>query len=291
VTGLDKKLTRVIDAHVYCLPTRLWDSLPELRGANEAILSAIHRHTDAKWVLPLSSPDAISHSMTRAGIDGAILVSFPWATHRHCVENNRLILQTAKRDSRFSAICSIQPLSSDWRVEAEACKRAGAVGLKVNASWQGFELDSIEMHAVSKWAAEHGLFIMTHVDQAFKKSPASAAHLLALAEENPNTQYLAAHLGGMLGLYAPLKGMAARLRNVWFDTAVSASLYMVRMYVDCGLQDKLVFGTDFPFNHSHEQAQVIEGVRALGLGDQQEAAIFHGNIARLLAYGRGGTAV
>jgi predicted TIM-barrel fold metal-dependent hydrolase len=276
----------IVDAHVYCLPRRLRTPFPELKPDNAAISRAIYRHPEALSALELSSSSAILASMNSAGIARSLIVSFPWISPELCSENNRAVLDACRADDRLSPICSVQPLAPGWEAEAELCRAGGAVGIKVNARWQGFELDCDAMQRVARWAGRNGLFVMVHVDQAYRKSPASAAHLLQLAEANPQTQFLAAHLGGMLGLYAPFHGMAERLGNIWFDTAVSATLYMVRFYVECGLGNRLVFGSDFPFNHCHDQGQVVSGLRLLGLTPEQQHAIFCRNLGSLLRSAR-----
>ena len=98
------------------------------------------------------------------------------------------------------------------------------------------------------------------------------------------TATMAAHMGGMLGLYAPFKDIRERLKNVWFDTAISNTLYMIRYYLDCGLESKIIFGSDFPFNHSHKQKQVVEGIKALNLGPNIEAAIFSNNFKNIVGH-------
>ena len=273
----------IIDAHVYCLPERLRVLSPAISPGNAKIELAIYQHADAPWMLKMASPEEILTSMELARIDHSVLVAFPWATQDLCSENNRFLLEVCRSDSRFSAICSIQPLDPSWQDEADLCFKAGAVGLKVNAEWQGFELDCQQMEAVSQWACQHKMFIMTHVDHAFRKSPASAANLLALVDRCPDTRFLASHLGGMLGLYAPFKDIGKRLSNVWFDTAISDTLYMIKFYLDCGLKNKIIFGTDFPFNHSHKQTQVVEGIKALNLAVAVETAIFSNNFKVILS--------
>lgn len=254
----------------------------EISRENTKIEQAIYQQREASWVLKMTSPEEIGVSMKLAGIERSALVAFPWATQDLCAENNRFLLEVCESDNRFSAICSIQPLDSGWQKEAEHCLKEGAVGLKVNAEWQGFDLDCEQMEALSKWASQHRMFIMTHVDQVFRKSPASAANLLALVDRCPDTRFIAAHLGGMLGLYAPFKDNRERLKNVWFDTAISDTLYMIKYYLDCGLENKIIFGSDFPFNHSHKQVQVVEGIKALSLSVNTEAAIFSNNFKEIL---------
>ena len=55
---------------------------------------------------------------------------------------------------------------------------------------------------------------------------------------------------------------------------------MVRQAVELGLEDKILFGTDHPFNHCHDQKTVVEGVEALGLSESTLAAIFRTNAER-----------
>lgn len=272
----------IVDAHVYCLPPRLRDPRVRLPDAEAPALSALHRHPEGPATLALSSPEGIRASMERAGIDRSLLVALPWTAPDLCRETNDYLLGLAARDRSFRVLCSVQPAVPGWREEADRCLAAGAVGLKVNPAWQGFDLDGPEMDGLCAYLAGKRAFLMTHVDQAFKLSRASAARLYRLAPRHPGTRILAAHLGGSLGIYHLRPENAAAMANLWFDTAVSQTLKMVAFYVEAGLGDRVVFGSDYPFNHCHDQATVVEGIRALGLPDSVAEGIFHRNLAGLL---------
>lgn len=271
-----------IDAHVYCLPPRLRDAGVALPASEEAVAEAIYRHPDGAMALGLSSPDSIRRSMESSGIAGSVLVSMPFTDPALCRETNDFLLELAGRDKAFKVIASVNPASPGWREEAGLCLGEGAIGIKVNPAWQGFDLDGPQMEDFAAWMAGRRAFIMTHIDQAYKESRSSPARLYRIAPRHPSTRFLAAHMGGMLGAYNLRPENAAQLRNIWFDTAVSQTLKMVAFYVAAGLEDRIVFGTDFPFNHCHDQQSVVEGIAALGFTAEVEGMIFSGNLESLV---------
>lgn len=271
----------MIDAHVYCLPPRLRQADVRLPASEWSIQEAIHHHPEGPCALALSAPEAILASMDQSGIQRSVLVAFPWGEQELCSENNDYILETAAGNERFLAICSVQPTSPNALQEVSRVVRSGAKGIKVNPVWQKFALDDPRMDELALAVQSAQAFLMLHVDQPYKSSPASSTMLYALARKHPGLRILAAHLGGLLGLSALHPPVARTLANVWYDTAMSSTLEMVRWYCQAGLADKLVLGTDFPFNHSHSQKQVIDDIRDLGLAEEQYMAIFEANFLRL----------
>ena len=274
----------IIDSHVYCLPPRLRDPLVRLPASEAAVRTAIHRHPDGPRVLPFSSPESIGRSMKAGGIYRSVFVSFPWYEPRLCAENNDFVLSQA-RDLGFWAVCSVQPARLGWKEEARRCLSAGAVGIKVNPAWQGGALDDPSVLRLAGLVEQENAFLLAHTDQPTRDSSASPARLLELARRRPRTRIVAAHMGGLLGLYADLPWIKPLLKNLWFDTAVSETMRMVGWYVQAGLAGRLLFGTDYPFNACHSQSKVLARLRGLGLGKASEASVLGGNFLKLLALG------
>jgi len=270
----------MIDAHVYSLPLEMHAETPLVRDEG-AVLAALHRHPEGPEALAMSLPEAIIESMDRAGINRSVLVSLPWTSLDLCRRNNDHVLAASARADRFLAVCSVQSLDPGWRAEVDRVREAGAVGIKINTGWQGGALDSHATHELARYVAESGLLLMTHVDHAFRASETGPSSLYGLASACPDTRIVAAHLGGLLGLYMHHPPVAETLANVWFDTAVSSTLQMVRYHVQAGLGDRLLFGSDFPFNHSHSQEQVVAGLKTLGLSKDVLDGILGNNFSRL----------
>lgn len=268
----------IVDAHVYCLPPRMRDSTGFSPPANEqAIGKAIYRHPEGPRALVLSSPESILQSMDKNEIEKSLLVAFPWNSSELCLETNEYLLDLVSKNNRFSCLCSVQPKQDGFIEKAEYWLACDASGLKVNPVWQNFEIDGPEMDDLSIWAAAKDIPIMVHIDQAYKNSPASPGSFFSLVQRHPKTKYLASHLGGLLGLYSLHPPVENALNNVWFDTAVSSTMQFVSFYVQAGLAGRLVFGTDFPFNHSHSQRQPLDDLKALSLDDKVKEPILATN--------------
>jgi predicted TIM-barrel fold metal-dependent hydrolase len=249
---------------------------------SEAIIQeTIHCHAEGPMALSKASPGTIMNSMDQAGIARSVLIAFPWADSALCRENNDFILEQVAVNDRFMAVCSVQPASLDALAEARRVLHAGAIGIKINPVWQGFCLDDAHVNDLAAVVLQNNVFLMLHVDQPYKQSPASPAYLFDLAVRLPELKILASHLGGLLGLSSLHKPIAQKTVNIWYDTAVSSTLEMVTWYFEAGLEDKIVFGSDFPFNHSHSQKQVVEGILKLGLANHIESKIFESNFMAL----------
>ena len=274
----------MIDVHVYSFPTELRNANAKLPDAEKNIVQAIYEHPEGPYALSLSSPPAIKESMKRAGITQSVLVSMPWATPELCKLNNDHVLEQTSKENCFFAFCSVQPSQKGWEAEAERVLEQGALGIKINPEWQGVALNSPELDALADFLVKKNALLMTHIDQAYKKSTASPADLYTLAARHPNLKIVAAHMGGLLGLYSTYPPIAQGIQNVWFDTAVSATLPMIKWYVEAGLGHKIILGTDFLFNHSHSQEQVIQGINQLNLDASTFEAIYKNNLFELCGF-------
>jgi predicted TIM-barrel fold metal-dependent hydrolase len=226
----------------------------------------IYEHPESGAVLHKSAPEAILASMKNLKIDHSVLVPLPWANLSLCRENNEFLHETARQESNLWWLCTVSPRHKGWCEEAEKCLKAGALGININPLWQGFAMNSPSMDELAAFVAEKKSFLLIHIDYSFRLSPVSAAELFELARRHPQTRLVAAHLGGgLLGLYSLHEPVGRHLGNVWYDTSVSTTLQTVKFYVEAGLEDRLFFGTDYPFNRGHTQREVLQGLKDLGL--------------------------
>ena len=275
---------KVIDTHCYCLSNRQRDPAVELGSKEIEVQKAIHHHPDGVYALEISAPDKIKQSMEQSQIDLSVLVSFPWFSLTNCRENNDFVLELAhKEPSMFQAVCSVSPSDQAYLKEAERALEAGAIGIKMNPNWQHFKLSQDEfLKDLNVLVQNYNAYFLIHTDQAYKKSDAQAADLFTYAKENKKSKIVLAHMGGMLGIYSALPFMKGHFDNLWFDTAISETLQMVRFYVQSGLENRIVMGTDYPFNLCHSQKDVKERIEALDLGAEITEKVFSKNFEKLL---------
>jgi predicted TIM-barrel fold metal-dependent hydrolase len=178
------------------------------------------------------------------------------------------------------------PGSDDPVAAVRRLKREfGCRGVKVIPSWQGWRLDDSSLDPVWRAMVEEDLILMTHTDHPFLPpeghDPPHA--LLAVIRRHPELRVLAPHLGGMLAIYALHPPLRPLLANTLFVCSVPATMRMTLYAIDAAGPDNVAFGTDFPFNPSHDQRTVRRAFEALPMDEEIRAAVAGGNAARFLA--------
>jgi aminocarboxymuconate-semialdehyde decarboxylase len=120
----------------------------------------------------------------------------------------------------------------------------------------------------------------------------TAAHLVVtgVLDEHPNMKILLAHGGGAIAalrgrlaheqtFHPPGRDVVRALRRFHVDTVVH-DVDVLRGLVEFFGTEHVLLGSDYPFDMGDERPAQI--VRALGLPEEQEAAILGGNALRLL---------
>lgn len=270
---------KIIDSHVYCLPGNLHKKNLVLSGP---ISRAFYENDDDLSALSLSTYEEICESMKMSGVDAAALVAFPWPDTLLCDINNEYIINKVSGDNRFYGICSVNPNDPTCISKAIELLNLGAIGIKLNPNWQCFKIDNPIFIELLIEIEKKNAFIMLHVDQGYKSEISSAAFLFQCAKRHPGLRILAAHMGGLLGAYELIPSIKDILHNVWYDTAISSTPEFVKFYCDIGLSEKIIFGSDFPFNHTHSQLQLIEDLNNLGISEENLKKIFSINFQKLI---------
>ena len=119
--------------------------------------------------------------------------------------------------------------------------------------------------------------------------------LSGVASRYRRIQYVACHLGGALPLLLPrldrlsqweaphipeLPSVAAR--RFWYETTAHGHVPALRAAVETLGTDRLVLGSDYPYQRDEWYSRAVSYVRDVGLAAQDEAAILGGNAAPLV---------
>ena len=202
-------------------------------------------------------------------------------------------------------------------IELQGAMELGLRGVMVTASVNGAFLGDDAFEPFWEAAERLGALVFVHPTSRGTASSAAsqyflwntvgnpvetattAAHMVmaGVMERHPRLEVLLAHGGGAL---VQLRGRlehgwqtqpAARarlgeppeasLRRFYYDTVVYDA-QVLRHLVDFAGADRVLLGTDHPFEMAEEQP--VELVRAAGLGTEAEAAILGGNAARILGF-------
>lgn len=278
----------LVDCEVHVLPPEWCGADFRPPAAERTIAGLIYDHPERQQALRGASAEGLLAEMTRAGVDKAVLLGLPWVTPSMCWRNNSYVANLVERHRRqFIGMGVIPPPRAEN--PAAAVRRVhneyGLRGVKVIPSWQGYRLDDAVFDPAIEALCDLGLVLVPHTDHLYRAAEHAdtAASLYNVARRYPELRILAPHLGGLLCLYGLHEPVRPVLANMLFITSVPLTMPMVLFALQAIGPDQLAFGTDFPFNPSHDQHSVVRQFEALPIEPVQRCAIAGANALRFLS--------
>lgn len=251
---------RVIDAHVHLYPPDVnRDPAGWAASAGEANWATLctRRRKDGRPVQGFPSVDELLAEMDRAGVERAVLMGWYWETAPAGTLQNTFFAECVRaHPDRLSACATIQPRAGAAVVRAEMhrARELGLVGLgELSPHSQGYAWNDAAVGEALALAGEWRWPVNLHVtDPDSRAYPGRVetplADFVALARAHSQVNFILAHWGGLLPLRDP---KAARLDNLFYDTAASPLLYDASVWSRFGAvvtAERVLFGSDFPLN-------------------------------------------
>jgi predicted TIM-barrel fold metal-dependent hydrolase len=254
----------IIDTHVHLLAPENRKDSPSQFSSEGEFLRLEMSDPKARKVWQRASYENLLNVMDESHIDHALVFGFPWKSMERC-----------RRDNNYAAECSIKANGKLWwlavfhpfdgRTAVEELKNIIGdpymIGVKIKAQFQDYSLKDIDLlRPFLEEITRHNKIALLHVQQPINSSNGNGANeLLNLIENFPNLKVIAAHFGGMLGMYQPYPPVGNKLRNVYYDTAMGITAgEMAAVYASLGLTNKMFFGSDFPM---HSPKKIINDLK------------------------------
>lgn len=223
--------------------------------------------------------------MDDLGITRTVLlpIDMPFAS-----DNAGAVLGLAANEPRFIGFGSVHPHTWGASAKLDAQAAAGARGLKFHPAVQLTRPDDARASALYRRSGERGMVVFWHCGPVGIESPVGRAlSQVVLYEkpiaENPHVTFILGHAGALQAEQA--LALARRYPNVYLELS-SQGLPMVRRLLAEAPQDRLLFGSDWPFYHAAiPLAKVLiatEGRPTL------RRRVLHDNAARLFQTTKGG---
>jgi uncharacterized protein len=263
-------MRQIIDTHAHAFPDALADraiSHLEHEGGVKAFLDG--------------RVSSLLGSMDRAGVGVALVCSI--ATKP---EQFDPILAWSKQiaSPRIAPLASIHPRSADPVGQAQRVAEAGLPGIKLHPYYQDFVLDDEAMLPLFRAVDRLGLLVLCHTgfDFAFPRDRrCDPVRIRRLLDRVPTLRLMTSHMGAWDDWDEVERHLIGQ--PITMDVSLSLDLLgreRARAMLLAHPVDRILFGTDSPWAG---QAETLQAVRELGLGDVREAALLGGNAAALLA--------
>jgi len=259
----------VVDIHTHAFPDALADkAIPALEAG--AGIAARGAGTIASLI----------ESMDAAGVDRSVLCNIATRPGQF---DSILAWSRQIRSDRIEPFLSVHPDEPDAAAAMLRVAEEGFAGVKMHPMYQEFALDEPRVQPLFAAPREAGLAIVLHTgfDIAFRDDDrASPARVRRLADDWPGLKLICAHFGGWKAWDQAAEHLVGA--DVYLDTSFTTQFLPadeVAELIERHGPDRIVFGTDWPWT---DQAESIEGLRGLSVGDDAMAKVLGDNAAELL---------
>jgi predicted TIM-barrel fold metal-dependent hydrolase len=189
------------------------------------------------------------------------------------------------RSERIESLGSVHPECEDIAGEVARIAQSGLPGVKLHPMSQGFAADEKRMWPCYRAIAEHGLMLVLHcgLDVSFPLDD-ERAHpdkVLAVHKAFPDIPLVATHMGGWRRWEAAARSLAGT--GVYLETSFSldAPPELLAQILDRHDPDRILFGTDSPWQPQKETLALVENVFP---DAQMRRKVLSENAERLLRY-------
>jgi hypothetical protein len=265
----------IVDFHTHIFPDK--------------IAKAVQADAEKYLGLPAFAPatrDGLRRKMDESGTDLSIVLAV--SPHPKFVSSiNDWLLKI--RDERVRFFGAIHPDMEKWEDELEKLKGNGVRGLKLNSLLQRIRPDDPRMYKIYEQAGGDFIFLFHAGGSSKPKDPpeeilATPERIAKVLNDFPEMTIIAAHFGGNHVLEEMKKHLLGK--NLYLDTSYPPDLSVLPKEEVFSLirshgADKILFGTDFPWE---TQERCLQYFRGLPLTEQEKEKII-GENARTLLFG------
>lgn len=279
-------MSPVLDSHVH-LPTR--DFLVDAGGP---LVEHGLQYFGTKN--PVRTIEQMVAEYKAAGVSKALLLGWDaeTATRRPPIPNDRIAEYATRYPDLFLGIAGVDPHKGGKAVREldRAVRKLGLRGLKLHPQVQAFYPDDPKWHPLWKLVAELKLPTIVHTGTSGLGAGAPGGdgihldysrpiRLDAVAADFPDIPFLCAHAGWPW--HEELMAMCLHKSNVYMDISGWLPKYLpesVLRFANSRLQDKVLFGSDYPFI---DLQRSLAGAREVAWKDGVLDKILWSNASRL----------
>ena len=287
---------KIIDAevrlvHPQAKKTNYAKNNKELR-VHEIIYKRINHK---KKINHLWSVDVLLNSMKKNQISCAFLGTLYWKSiklHRLNNEyNHKVALQNPNKFYIFQSLHYLEV--KKWQKFSSKKINKLLDNFKKKKYFLGFDFEphSIKMNSLN-WKLESWDKFFKHIEKKKISIRIVGRHphqhklnypyfFLSLFKKYPKINFYITAMGGSISYYEELSALKKVLKNVHYILSTPTTPSMIKTIINL-VPDKVMFGTDFPFNHSFNQQFLVKKIKTMNLKKNIYRKIMYQNSKKLL---------
>ena len=211
------------------------------------------------------TPEDLAHEMDSSGIYRSVIL--PVCTNPQKADGINEFAAGLSGNPHFVPFGSVHPEQENWKEAIKAFPSKGLKGLKIHNDYQDFMFDSKLCMDIIDAAFCEGLIVVAHagfdpVSPSITRCTPKMIHdALPLLTQGV---FVAAHMGGYQMLDESLKYVIGS--DIYIDTSMMPHCYSIGRYKEAVLShspDKILFGSDSPWDNPRKAADVILSMNLL----------------------------
>jgi predicted TIM-barrel fold metal-dependent hydrolase len=242
----------LVDFHVHVTPPEIrahWQKYAE-KEPYFALLAQNPRNSYA-------SAEEVITALDDSQFDRAVIFGFAFKDQGLCRMVNDYVIEKARAfPERLTGFMAVSPCAAGMGQEIDRCYRAGLRGVgEIYPDGQGLNIDDAhETRAFTGACIERNIPLIVHSNEPVGhfyagKNTIGLQKIERFIENSQGLNIILAHWGGGLLFYESMPELRKKFRTVYYDTAATPFLYDAGIYqaaLAIGLEEKIVFGSDFP---------------------------------------------
>ncbi|MDR2485968.1 MAG: amidohydrolase family protein [Treponema sp.] len=237
-----------------------------------------------------AAAEEVVRELDAAGFDRAVIFGFSFRDMGLCrMVNDYVIAKAREYPGRLIGYMSVVPNHREMEQEIDRCYCAGLRGIgELFPAGQDFHIEDVaDTRLFAGVCTERRLPVLVHANEPIGhyypgKTDTTLRQLERFIEHHPGLTIILAHWGGGFLFYELMPELRKKCRNLYYDNAASVFLYDERIYTAAcalGLQDKILFGSDFPLL---SPSRYIEGIEKSGISEETKTLLLGRNGEKLL---------
>jgi predicted TIM-barrel fold metal-dependent hydrolase len=255
-------------------------------GSSELVRRDVYASPDIEKAVGLWSAERLIQSMDESGIDYALVRGLAWKSSSILGDNNSYVdACLAEHPDRLKGLHIADAGHPDEAADAiMALDETLYVGVELIPKWQGTQINAPELQPIIDAVQKRDFLLKVYTAHPTQTLNGDAPYrTLEFLRKHPEIKILVPHLGGLLCLYKLFPPIAECLNNAYFIGSVSATMQMVEFAARVD-SNNLLFGTDFPFNHSFDQQTALNAFAKLDIPADARARILGDNALKLFGF-------
>ena len=277
----------IIDAEVRIWPRTFSPRMREAISNEDIVHRKIIDHPLGTKAMDLAEPERIRRSISGAGIGHALIRGVFWKNPDLCMEHTAELVGISRESPDLFTPVAVMPAPTATDPLETIKHYHRDLGLRIVEfipSWQGYAIDDRRVFPALEYAEKENLIVAIETDHFFR-DPATidtVSSAFKVFREFPRLSVLLPHLGGGFFLYYFNEDLVRCFDNLYFVTSVPKTPQWIKIASEILPEDRVVFGTDHPFNFDLSQENLMRAVRELPIGEARRSKILGGTVKRLL---------